>query len=375
MRIRPVLLSLLASLALVCTPAYAFETAPEVEEAQAAIVVDSSGSILWSKNAEREMGMASVTKVMTAVVALDSGMDLDTVCSSGHVDRGPYSQTAGFTSDDAPTLRDLLRVMLVYSGNDAACYVAQNVAGSVDEFVVLMNAKARELGMNHTHFANPHGLEEDGHYSTVEDLVILGRYALEHYPFIASTVRLPYTEAYCDGWYQTFSSTDYLLDVYQGALGIKTGSEKSGYCFLGAARRDGATLYTCVLGCDSDWGRWSDTMALLDWGYSVRTTRRVAASSWIIDIQPFAYDFRYSCPVRPSETTDIGYYNTGEGLSYEGVMVRDSVLAVPGQMVGAVSWAQGSNSVGTVLIVASPELSHMPSIGNVFALPLFSEEG
>ena len=116
-------------------------------------------------------------------------------------------------------------------------------------------------------------------------------------------------------------------------------------------------------------------MALLDWGYSVRTTRRVAASSWIIDIQPFAYDFRYSCPVRPSETTDIGYYNTGEGLSYEGVMVRDSVLAVPGQMVGAVSWAQGSNSVGTVLIVASPELSHMPSIGNVFALPLFSEEG
>ena len=277
MRIRPVLLSLLASLALVCTPAYAFETAPEVEEAQAAIVVDSSGSILWSKNVEREMGMASVTKVMTAVVALDSGMDLDTVCSIDYVDLGPYSQTAGFTSDDAPTLRDLLRVMLVYSGNDAACYVAQNVAGSVDEFVVLMNAKARELGMNHTHFANPHGLEEDGHYSTVEDLVILGRYALEHYPFIASTVRLPYTEAYCDGWYQTFSSTDYLLDVYQGALGIKTGSEKSGYCFLGAARRDGATLYTCVLGCDSDWGRWSDTMALLDWGYSVRTTRRVAA--------------------------------------------------------------------------------------------------
>ncbi|MBQ6522315.1 MAG: D-alanyl-D-alanine carboxypeptidase, partial [Atopobiaceae bacterium] len=167
MRIRPVLLSLLASLALVCTPAYAFETAPEVEEAQAAIVVDSSGSILWSKNAEREMGMASVTKVMTAVVALDSGMDLDTVCSIDYVDLGPYSQTAGFTSDDAPTLRDLLRVMLVYSGNDAACYVAQNVAGSVDEFVVLMNAKARELGMNHTHFANPHGLEEDGHYSTV----------------------------------------------------------------------------------------------------------------------------------------------------------------------------------------------------------------
>jgi hypothetical protein len=116
-------------------------------------------------------------------------------------------------------------------------------------------------------------------------------------------------------------------------------------------------------------------MALLDWGYSVRTTRRVAASSWLIDVQPFAYDFRFSCPVRPAETTDIGFYNTGEVLAYESVMMRDGVLTEPGQMIGAVSWSQGSNSVGTVLIVASPELSHTPSMGNVFATPLFMEEG
>ena len=373
MKLRHLLSALFISLLLVCRPALAFETEPDIGEAQAAIVIDSSGSVLWSMNADSEMGMASVTKVMTAVVALDSGMDLDTVCSIDYVDLGPYSQTAGFVDGDDPTLRDLLRVMLVYSGNDAACYVAQNVAGSQEAFVDLMNEKAAELGMEHTHFCNPHGLEEDGHYSTVADLVILGRYALEHYPFIASTVRLGYTEAYCDGWWQTFNSTDYLLDAYEGALGIKTGSELSGYCFLGAARRNGATLYTCVLGCESDWGRWEDTMELLDWGYSVMASRRVASDGWLISVMPFAYDFRFNCPVYPTVDTDIGYYQTGEGLSYQSMLTRSSVLAEPDQTVGAVSWRQGDNVIGTVLIGTDDDLGRIPAF-NIFAIPLFMED-
>jgi D-alanyl-D-alanine carboxypeptidase (penicillin-binding protein 5/6) len=372
MKLRNVFLALFACLLVFCKPALAFETTPDISEAQAAIVVDASGNVLWSKNAEREMGMASVTKVMTAVVALDSGIDLDTVCTVDYVDLGPYSQTAGFVSGDTPTLRELLRVLLVYSGNDAAVYIAQNVAGSVDAFVSLMNEKALELGMTHTHFANPHGLEEDGHYSSVADLAVLGRYALENYPFIASTVRLEYTEAYTDGWLQTFDTTDYLVLNYEGALGIKTGSEKSGYCFLGAARRYGTTLYTCVLGCDSDWGRWEDTMELLDWGYSVRTSRAIASDSWLIDARPYAYDFRFTCAAYPRESVEIGYYNTGQHLAFETSMLRDSVLVEPGQMVGAVGWTQGGKSIGTVLIETQPTLDRLPAF-NIFAVPLFVE--
>ena len=174
MRIRNLIAAFVASLFVFCTPALAFETTPTISEAQCAIVCDSSGNVLWSMNADREMALASITKVMTAVVALDSGLDLDSPCTISYVDLGPYSQTAGFTESDTPTLRELLRVMLVYSGNDAAVYIAQNVAGSEEAFVTLMNEKARELGMTHTHFANPHGLEADGHYSSVADLVILG---------------------------------------------------------------------------------------------------------------------------------------------------------------------------------------------------------
>lgn len=367
----PVLIAFICAFAF-STPAYAFDTLPAVEEAAAAIVCDSSGNILWSKNAEREMGMASVTKVMTAVVALDSGADLDAPCTIEMVDLGPYSQTAGFTSADTPTLRELLRVLLIYSGNDAACYIAQNVAGSIDAFVALMNQKAVELGMNHTHFANPHGLEEEGHYSTVHDLAILGRYALENYPFIASTVRMEYTEAYTDGWLQGFSSTDYLLGNYEGALGIKTGSEKSGYCFLGAARRDGSTLYSCVLGCDSDWGRWSDTMALLDWGFSVQSARHVASPSWTVNVAPFAYDMRYKLAVGPRSDSWIGYYNTGEPLSYARSAARGSMLVEPSQVVGAVGWKQGDNAIGNVIIESDDMPSKIPAI-NIFMLPLIME--
>lgn len=373
MRVSAFISAVLAGMLLLAQPALAFDTTPEISEAHAAIVCDASGNVLWSSNADEEMGMASITKVMTAVVALDSGMDLDAPCTIDPIDLGPYSQTAGFVATDTPTLRELLQVMLVYSGNDAACYVAQNVAGSLDDFVVLMNEKAQELGMEHTHFSNPHGLEEEGHYSTVGDLAILGRYALENYPFIASTVRLGYTEAYADGVLQAFNSTDYLLDIYEGALGIKTGSEKAGYCFLGAARRDGATLYTCVLGCESDWGRWSDTIALLDWAYSVRSSRRIASSSWLIGAQPFAYDFRFQCPVYPRDTTDIGFYQTGEELVFESTMLRDSILVVPNQVIGAVSWTQGGQGLGMVLIEASPELDRIPAL-NIFALPLFEDE-
>lgn len=372
MRASVLVSALVAGILLLAQPALAFDTAPEVSEAQAAIVCDAAGNVLWSSNADEEMGMASITKVMTAVVALDSGMDLDAPCAIDPVDLGPYSQTAGFTSTDTPTLRELLQVMLVYSGNDAACYIAQNVAGSLDGFVALMNEKARELGMERTHFANPHGLEEDDHYSTAGDLAILGRYALENYPLIASTVRLGYTEAYAGGALQTFYSTDYLLDIYEGALGIKTGSEKAGYCFLGAARRDGATIYTCVLGCGSDEGRWSDTIALLDWAYSVRSSRCIASSSWLVAVQPFAYDFRFRCPAYPRDTTDIGFYQTGEELVFESTMLRGSILAEPGQVVGAVTWTQGTQGIGTVLIEAAPGPARIPAL-NIFALPLFEE--
>ena len=134
------------------------QEAPTLTEAQAAIVVDQAGNVLFSKNADQEFPMASITKVMTAIVALDSGKSLDDVCTITDANLGGEAQAAGYVETDTPTFRELLNAMLVYSANDAAYNVAVNVAGSEAAFVERMNAKAQEIGMTHTHFVNSHGL-------------------------------------------------------------------------------------------------------------------------------------------------------------------------------------------------------------------------
>ena len=350
--------------------AFAIGGEPALTEAHSAIVTDSEGNVLWSVNASEEMAPASTTKIMTAVVALESGIDLDTVCTINPVDLGPYSQTAGFASFDTPTLRELLRVMLVYSGNDAACYVAQNVAGSEEAFIELMNQKAEELGLTHTHFANPHGLEEEGHYSCAADLATLGRYALENFPFIASTVRLRSASAIVAGSWYTFPSTDALMDYYPGLLGIKTGTVAAGAVFVGAARRGGITLYTTVMGCDTSAGRFNDTAILLDWAFDNYIPRNVGRERWIIDIAPYALDFRFDCVASPSADSMARVWPEGGSLAYSNTHRSTWLLAEPGDAYGAVSWSQDGRRCCTVRSSYRSTLVRVPAI-NQFALPLF----
>ena len=372
---RKLLLALLVmAVALTAFPrnARALGGEPAISEAYSAIVMDSEGNVLWSLNADEEMAMASTTKVMTAMVALDSGIDLDTVCTINPVDLGPYSQTAGFASYDSPTLRELLRVMLVYSGNDAACYVAQNVAGSEEAFVALMNQKAAELGKTHTHYANPHGLEEEGHYSSAADLATMGRYALEHYPFIASTVRLRSVSAIVAGGWQTFPSTDALMDYYPGLLGIKTGTVGAGAVFVGAARRNGITLYTAVMGCATSAGRFNDTAALLDWAYDNYVPRSVGRERWVLDVAPYALDFRFDCVASATTNTVARVWPDGGGLSYSNTHRSFWLLAEPGDEYGMVSWSQDGRRLCQVRSAYRATLARVPAI-NQFALPLFMD--
>ena len=350
--------------------ALAVDTEPDISEAQCAIVVDSAGNVLWSKNADQEMSMASITKVMTAVVALESGIDLDSTCTISDVDLGSDSQTAGFTSSDTPTMRQLLQAMLVYSGNDAALNVAINVAGSEDAFVDLMNEKAAELGMTHTHFTNPHGLYDANHYSCASDLVTLGRYALENFPFIASTVRTTSITLPIGGTQKTLSSTDDLMGVYEGMLGIKTGYVDNQAAFLGACRRNGVTLYTCVLGCSTTSGRFTDTEAILDWAYDNFVDRPVSSSSWVIDVRPYALNFGLSTVTHAVGTTSINVWPDGDALSYSTVMARSDKLLDSNQMAGSTTWSQGGRPSGTVRYYTSLVFDDVPSF-NIFALPLF----
>ena len=317
---------------------------PKLTEATTAIVTDAQGNVLWSKNPDQELPMASITKVMTAIVALEEG-----------------SQVAGLTSDDTPTLRQLIMMMLVYSANDAAYNIAINVSGSQQAFVDQMNKKAAEIGMSHTQFQNPHGLDADGHYSTARDLALMGRYAREHYPLIASAVHTRSYTTTVGGEQRTFHSTDDLMDTYRGLLGIKTGAEDSGTAFLGASKRGNITLYTCVLGCETTQGRFDDTAILMNWAYRNYNRVSIQRADQIVQIRTSEDNFLLSAVVKPSTSTTYMAWPGSKDLTYQTSMLSPNYPVANNQLVSSTDWSQDSAQVGTTITQAHLTLWTIPA--------------
>ncbi len=311
--------------------------------------------------------MASITKVMTAIVALDSGVNLDEPCEITVPDLEEGSQVAGLTSDDTPTLRQLIMMMLVYSANDAAYNIAVNVSGSQQAFVDQMNKKAAEIGMTHTQFQNPHGLDANGHYSTARDLALMGRYAREHYPLIASAVHTRSYTTTVGGEQRTFHSTDDLMDTYRGLLGIKTGAEDSGTAFLGASMRGNITLYTCVLGCETTQGRFDDTAILMNWAYRNYNRVSIQRSDQIVQIRTSEDNFLLSAVVKPSTSTTYMAWPGSKDFTYQTSMLSPNYPVANNQLISSTDWSQDSAQVGTTITQAHLTLWTIPAY-NLFDL-------
>ena len=239
---------------------------PEVS-AQTWIVYDESAEVLLASwNANEQRPMASVTKVMTAMVVLDNvGLDeLITVPEGATQARGSSS---GLVAGEQRSVGDLLVAMMVRSGNDAALTLAEHVGnGSTDRFVAMMNSKATELGMDDTRFANPNGLDEEDHYSTARDLLTMTLASLE-YPDILRTARIRLVKLPADptGKARHLTNTNRLLGAYPGVVGLKTGDTPwAGKVLLGVAERGPRRLVTVVMGSDD---HFADTRELMDWGF------------------------------------------------------------------------------------------------------------
>lgn len=344
---------------------------PRLSEATAAAIIDKGGNILYERNSEQEKSPASITKVMTAVVALSSGKSLDdeVICVAPYL--GEEAQMAGFEVGDRISFRDLLRVMLVYSANDAAYNVALHVGGSIQGFADLMNAKAAEIGMTHSHFMNPHGIDEDGHYSSAIDLARLSRYALENFPFIAQTVAMHSVEVPVHGEKVRFQSTDELLATYEGIRGVKTGYAEN-YTFMGASTRGGISLYSAVLGCTTASGRFNDTAAMMDWAYAKYQTRPISQDRWAVRVHPLALDFDYQTVVSATGN-DLGLvWPNGSGASYSSTLVKSGRLLDTSKAYGWTQWYQGEALMGQSMYSTRPnpvKVSSWPT----FSMPLFYE--
>ncbi len=278
MRILSFILSLVIALAFF--PIKAGATDLGQISANGAILIDATtGEVLFEKNAYTKMPMASTTKIMSTLIALEQD-DLDQKFVVDSEAIKVEGSSMGLVQGDVVTLRTLAYGMMLPSGNDAANCAAVRIAGSVENFVSLMNDRAVEMGLNSTHFVTPSGLDDDTeeHYSTASDMAKLTREALKNEDFrqicSCKNVKLEFGNPASERW---LINSNKLLSMYDDVIGVKTGfTDKARRCLVSACERNGATLICVTLNAPDD---WIDHKRLFDYGFSMMSEQELPIKS------------------------------------------------------------------------------------------------
>ncbi len=327
--------------------------------AQAAVVIDiDNGRVFYEKNADAVLPMASTTKIMTALVVLESGLDLDeyfTVDSNAILVEG---SSMGLQKGDRVTLRTLCYGMLLSSGNDAANAAAVRVAGSIEGFCQLMNERAKEMGLVNTSFQTPSGLDDEKHHTTARELATITCCAMKNEDFRNICKRVTASVEFGNPPYKrTLYNHNRLLRTYEGTIGVKTGfTKKSGRCLVSAAERNGVGLICVTLNAPNDWNDHTklydecfDTLAKLELdegtSYIVKVTGGTTSS---VNLVP--------------STTPVATLAAGE-LS----MVEKSVVIAPfayapvncGDVMGEVVYTLDSVELARVDLVAQTDVNRL----------------
>ena len=316
--------------------------------AKAAILMHAdSGRVLYEKNADEHMLIASTTKIMTAIVMLEH-CELDDLVEVDSRSAGIEGSSMYLKAGESYTVEDLLYGLLLVSGNDAASALALHVADSMEEFAELMNAKAAELGMTESSFKNAHGLDEEGHYSTARDMAKLAAYCMgnEDFARIAGTVSHTVGE-------QTLVNHNRLLREYDGCLGLKTGyTMAAGRTLVTCAERDGAR-YVCVTLNDPD--DWDDHKALYDWAFANYSFAEVIPAGLSYEV-PLISGAEMTAP---AETEGAAYALIQNGESYDMELELPAFAFAPiseGDRAGRAVACSDGQEIASVRIVYSEDV-------------------
>lgn len=241
------------------------ESQLDVSARSAVVICAETGEVVYSKNMNECLSMASTTKIMTAILALEygAGDEYLTVTEDMVAVEGT---SMGLKDGDSVSLKSLVKGMLLKSGNDAANAVANIVGGDITTFVKMMNEKAKKIGMYSTSFETPSGLDGENHYSTAFDMAILGAYAIRN-PEFRSICSAESMVVYYGAppYRRVLTNHNKLLKIYDGAFGIKTGfTKKSGRCLVSAVEKDGKTLVAVSLNAPDD---WNDHIKMYDYAF------------------------------------------------------------------------------------------------------------
>lgn len=308
-------------------------TEPEIN-ARSAIVIDfDSGRVLFEKNAYIKRPMASTTKVMTAIIALEN-CDLNEVVTVSRNASLVQGSTINLAAGEKLTMKELMYGLLLRSGNDAAIAIAEHIGGSVDGFAQKMNDKARDIGAYNTRFTTPHGLDETGHYSTAYDMALIARYALKNPVFndIVGTKSIQVGK-------RTMSNTNEMLWGYEGADGVKTGyTGKAGRCLITSATRDGRRFISVVLFCDSRDQRALSSKKILDYAFGKYFPQTLIKSEYIGYV-PVIRGYEKNVPVYVEKTVTLPVTEGEKSELYTRISMPESLHAPirQKQIVGTLS--------------------------------------
>lgn len=326
--------------------------------AESAILMDADiGRVLYQKNAFVRMPMASTTKIMTAIVAMEL-CDIKEIVTVSTQAVGIEGSSVYLYPEEKLTLEELIYALLLESANDAATAIAIHVAGSVDSFSALMNQKAEMLELTGTHFANPHGLDHEEHYTTAYDLAKLTAYALKNEAFrrICGTVRKTIPLKGDEGT-RVLINHNKMLSRYDGAIGVKTGfTKKSGRCLVSAAARDGLTLIAVTLSAPDD---WNDHTAMLDFGFDNYQSQPLADKDECLRVLPVTGGTEEAVKAS-TEQSISAILKRGHGTITCRVEAPQILFApiAKGQTVGRIIWLCDGREIASSPLVAMNDVAY-----------------
>ena len=331
--------------------------------AASAILMDAdSGRVLYAQNADAKMLIASTTKIMTALVAIREGTLTDTVRVSAAA-AGTEGSSMYLREGEELTLETLLYGLMLCSGNDAAVAIAEHIGGSVAGFAKMMNETAKELGMENSSFANPNGLDAEGHYSTARDMAVLACAAMEN----ETLARIVSTRSVTIGG-RTMTNHNKLLSYLDSCIGLKTGyTRAAGRTLVSCAQRNGQRLVAVTL---QDGNDWADHQALYEYGFSAYPAHRAATLGGVLEWAAVEESVSDTVPL---VAADSFFWPVGQGESLETEIRLDRPLRAPlaaGSRVGEAVFTLDGTEVGRVgLLCGVPAAPQVASAMGTLRLP------
>lgn len=328
---------------------------------KASILVEAStGEVLSENNADEQLPIASVTKIMTMLLIMeriDSGeMTIEDTVTASENANSYGGSTMFLETGEQLSVNDMLKGIAVASANDGCVAMAEHVAGTEEAFVAMMNQKAEELEMTNTHFVNCNGLDEDGHYSSARDVAIMSRELIKHEKIF------DYTTIWMDslrGGKFELANTNKLIKYYNGANGLKTGStSKAGCCLSATAERDGMELVAVVLGAEDTQTRFASASSLLNYGFSNYSLKKMTEKDEPMGEVRVSKGKAESVTAQASEAYSILVKKSEKNEPEKTVKMKDSITAPvkQGDKLGEIVYSENGETIKTIDIVAAQDV-------------------